>query len=230
MYNMLNKCIKTEVDYILLVFNCVKYSYKSEHQKKTWLKKIPSNITYFHVIGDPELEFEYTINNTNKLITIKVGDDYNSLPEKVVKAYSVINDLFTYKYIFKTDDDQQLCSRSPTFFYDITTHLNDPLIDKIHYGGGVVDVTNDDHLSQYYLIHPELPSNCLIKKTIYCSGRFYLLSKEAVDNIVGHMNEFKEQFFEDYFVGFILDSYYKENIWRIPTHEHFIDQKWPASR
>ena len=91
-----------EQDYILLIFNCQKYRYKAEFQKTGWLQTLPVNIIYFHVIGNPSLENDYSIDTTNKILYLKVEDDYNSLPKKVIRAYKTISKLYTLKYIFKT--------------------------------------------------------------------------------------------------------------------------------
>ena len=37
-----------EQDYILLIFNCVKYRFKALKQKETWILDLPKNILYFH--------------------------------------------------------------------------------------------------------------------------------------------------------------------------------------
>ena len=54
---------------------------------------------------------------------------------------------------------------------------------KIHYSGNVVNV-NQAYISQYHKIHPELPLDLPILPTKYCSGRFYILSCEAVDDLL----------------------------------------------
>ena len=49
---------------------------------------------------------------------LKVGDDYNSLPKKVLSAYSAVQKSFpAIQYIFKTDDDQMLQSNNPNNFF-----------------------------------------------------------------------------------------------------------------
>lgn len=55
---------------IMLIMNCKNYEWKADIQRNTWLKKIPSFITYYHVIGNENLESEYkfvndTDNNNN---------------------------------------------------------------------------------------------------------------------------------------------------------------------
>ena len=75
-------------EFILLIMNCHKYRDKAIQQKNGWLKNIPNNITYFHVIGDKNMcdsnkfLFNYDENilyvNTNDVISklgISSGDN-----------------------------------------------------------------------------------------------------------------------------------------------------------
>ena len=50
---------KVQQDFILLIMNCQKYREKAEAQKNTWLKELPSNIKYYHVIGNSELKTDF---------------------------------------------------------------------------------------------------------------------------------------------------------------------------
>ena len=222
---------KLKKDYILLIFNCVKYKHKALKQKNTWLRELSSlknnnNIIYFHVIGNPNLDQEFLINAEQQILWIKVADDYNSLPKKVIQAYAAVTKLYQFKYIFKTDDDQML---SPVTFLDtLITVLNnkyaDPVLtNRVHYGGFIVDVKRD-HVSQYYKIHPELPSDLLVKKTQYCSGRFYLLSHEVVDALILKKEAISCEFLEDYAIGIHMPaSSFKDKIMNINTSIYFED-------
>lgn len=157
-------------DFILLIFNCKKYNYKALKQKETWLKDF-SLMPFFHVIGEPNLDTDYKFDTTNKILYVKVEDDYNSLPKKVIAAYSAVNKEYIFKYIFKTDDDQELVF--PKFLNTIQNLLlNNFNVPKVHYGGYIVNV-DKPYLSQYHTIHPELPENIPVLQTRYCSGRFY---------------------------------------------------------
>ena len=207
-----------EQEYIMLIMNCKKYLKKAKFQKMTWLKYIPSYLRYYHVIGEPQLDTKYKFDNDNNILWIKVEDDYNSLPKKVIRAYEAINETFDFKYLYKTDDDQILVNMQ---FFDGLQKLLDDVI-KRHYGGFVVDIKKD-HISQYYKIHPELPSNLLIKKTQYCSGRFYLLSKQAADFLVNRKNTIEQEYFEDYAIGYNLAPYFKQDMINIFTNKAFID-------
>ena len=97
-----------EQEYIMLIMNCKKYLKKAEFQKRTWLPNIPSYLKYYHVLGDESLEENYKFDNENNILLVKVADDYNSLPKKVIAAYNAVFETFNFKYIYKTDDDQIL--------------------------------------------------------------------------------------------------------------------------
>jgi hypothetical protein len=206
-----------EQEYIMLIMNCKKYVKKAKFQKMTWLPLIPSFLIYYHVIGDPELELEYKFDNENNILWVKVDDDYNSLPKKVIRAYKAVNETFNFKYVFKTDDDQILVNNK---FFDIIKSITNT--SKIHYGGYIVDV-KQNYLSQYHKIHPELPSHLPILQTKYCSGRFYFLSNQAIKNLISKESFIEKEYLEDYAIGYYLDSYYKSNIINIATNKYFTD-------
>jgi hypothetical protein len=206
-----------EQDYIMLIMNCKKYIKKAKFQKMTWLPKIPSYLKYYHVIGEPTLDSEYKFDDENQILWIKVEDDYNSLPKKVIRSYEAINKTFKFKYIFKTDDDQILVNDK---FLDIVKGLTSN--NKIHYGGYIVDV-KQNYLSQYHKIHPELPEYLPILQTKYCSGRFYFLSKQATENLISKKSFIEKEFLEDYAIGFHLDMYYKSTMINLTTNKFFTD-------
>lgn len=201
--------------------NCKKYVKKAKFQKLTWLPNIPSYLRYYHVIGETNLETKYKFDDENQILFVKVEDDYNSLPKKVIRAYEAVNETFKFKYIFKTDDDQILVKEK---FFDVLKGLisNEDPLKKIHYGGYIVDV-KQDHISKYNKIHSELPSNILVKKSKYCSGRFYFLSKEAILNLLSKRSLIESEYFEDYAVGIYLEQMYKLNMINILTNNFFTD-------
>ena len=207
-----------EREYILLIMNCKKYLKKAIYQKRTWLQKVPSYIRFYHVIGEPELDTRYKFDHKNSILWIKVDDDYNSLPKKVVRAFEAVKETYKFRYLLKTDDDQMLINDK---FFDILKGLTN-IKSHIHYGGYIVDV-KENQLSQYHKIHTELPPNLPILKTKYCSGRFYFLSKSALENIIINKESIEEEYFEDYAIGYHLDSYFKDNMINIFTNKIFKD-------
>lgn len=205
-------------EFIMLIMNCKKYQKKAIYQKRTWLKTIPPYLKYYHVIGDETLDSEYKFDDENKILWIKVPDDYNSLPKKVISAYEAIYNTFNFKYLFKTDDDQILVK--PQFFTTIQNLLTNNNINS-HYGGHIVNINN--HNSIYHNIHPELPPNLPLYKTQYSSGRFYFLSKDAITHLISKKQFIMKEYFEDYAIGFHLDKKFKINMIPITTDKIFID-------
>ena len=208
-------------DFILLVFNCNKYRYKAIQQKQTWLLDIPSNLIYFHVIGDPLLDKDYLFDFLENILYVKTDDDYISLPKKVIKAYNTIQETFFFKYIFKTDDDQHV---EQTQFFQTLMNVLIKIQPKIHYGGKIVDV-KIPYISEYYKLHPELPKDLKILPTQYCNGRFYFLSSEAILSLTNVKNKtlIEKEYLEDYAIGFHLASFLKDNIMNLTTDKFFVD-------
>lgn len=209
---------KIKQDFILLIMNCQNYKNKALRQKQTWLPFLPNNIQYFHVIGDPNLNQSFSINENDNLIIIKTEDDYNHLPKKVINAFNIINSIYDFKFLFKTDDDQLL--QTTKFFSLISNTLlgnND-----VHYGGFMV-LIKEDQISEYYKLHPELPKDLLLKKTTYCNGRFYLLSKPAIQNLLESKSNIENEYFEDYAIGYYLNQKFKTNYLKLQTSQYFKD-------
>ena len=211
-------------DYILLIFNCYRYRDKARQQKENWLLKLPSSLIYFHVLGDPNLETDYLFLIEDNILLVRVEDDYNSLPKKVIRAYRAILNTYDFKYIFKTDDDQQVTNIK--FFDTVISLLNKKWEDpssRIHYGGHIVNV-KQTYKSQYYRIHAELPQDLLVKATKYCSGRFYFLSQEAIKSLVEEKKEqIESEYLEDYAIGYHLLDQYERSMLHLDTNKYFID-------
>lgn len=199
---------KIKQDYILLIMNCEKYRDKALAQKNGWLKQLPSNIIYFHILGNPELCEEYVFNHDERILWVKTMDDYNSLPKKVIASYYAINQYYDFKYIFKSDDDQTLLKLN---FFKTLCNLLETKKPKYHYGGQLNKVTAP-YLSMYNTIHPELPDNLIIQSTDYCSGRFYLLSPESIKYLISKRKMIEKEYLEDYAIGLNLNGIFKKDI------------------
>ena len=207
-------------DFILLIFNCKKYRYKAIKQKETWLKYF-TIMPFFHVIGDPQLTTEYIIDETEHILYVKEKDDYNSLPKKVIAAYEAIQKEYIFKYIFKTDDDQELIH---DLFLNVIKKFVSTKYPKIHYAGQIINV-DKPYLSQYCNIHPELPKNLPVLQTQYCSGRFYILSDLAIQQLLTKKELIRKEYLEDYAIGYYLNPILKKHMFNIETNKYFIDFK-----
>jgi len=200
-------------DYILLIMNCERYEHKAHYQKDGWLKHI--KIPYYHVIGKPELDVPFIFDEANRILYLKVDDDYCSLPKKVIRAYEAVHAVHPYKYIFKTDDDQVLTD--PTFFDRLIPQLND----DVHYAGRICKIEKEE-FSGYWEYHPELPRDIFMRKNEYCNGRFYVLSRIAIADLLTKKTSIETEYFEDYSIGYNLNPFFKIPILEI-NNDVFID-------
>jgi len=205
-------------DFVLLIMNCEKYADKAQYQKNTWLMKLPETIPYFHVLGNPSLQTEFEFVHSEHILWVKTKDDYVSLPHKVISAYGAVQATYDFKYIFKTDDDQNLVFDS---FFTTITNILQIKTPAPHYGGNIISIK--PHISRYYTIHPELPHDLLMKATTYSSGRFYFLSRDATETLLQKKSDIAKEYFEDYAIGLYLDSRFKENALVIKTDNIFKD-------
>ena len=192
-------------DIILLIMNCRRYTFKALEQKKTWIPFLSNSILYFHVLGDPLITEPFHIDVLNHVLYVRCEDDYNSLPKKVIRAFSAISSIYEFKYIFKTDDDQKVID---TTLFDNFINILSHTVPKVHYAGTIIFVQNA-YKSEYYRIHPELPTTLIVRSTAYCSGRFYALSSDAVSCLVNNQALIEQEFLEDYAIGFNLSPVLK---------------------
>ena len=205
-------------DIILLILNCKKYREKAIVQKNTWLKTIPSNIKYYHVIGDKEKcnGQDIYVDDNESVIYTNTLDDYNSLPSKVITALAGIHSKFDFKYVFKTDDDQDL--RIDDFFIQLQQALT---MSQYHYGGFIISCT--EHISDYCKVHDCLPRDLYMKSATYATGRFYLLSRLAVGDLITKREDIEKQFIEDHAIGLFIDKQFIKSALDVNTLIAFSD-------
>ncbi len=210
--------MKSEI--VLLILNCYKYREKALKQKRTWLKELPENILYFHLIGDSEkcAEKEHLFDYDENILYVNTKDDYNSLPSKMITALNAVNETIEYKYVFKTDDDQMLIDDN--FFTSLPNYLQTN--SQYDYGGYVVKVP--DHISQYYTVHDCLPKDLFLKRCMYCNGRFYFLSKKVIVDLITKKDEIKKQIIEDHGIGLFINKEFKKTILNFDTKNIFFDE------
>ena len=214
---------KIKQDYLLLIMNCVKYRKKALIQKSDWLQRIPSYLKYYHVIGNEKMEKDFLIDEDERIIWVKAKDDYNSLPSKVIAAFSAIQQTHTFKYIFKSDDSVLLQNDK---FFDTIIGVITRMTPKVHYGGKIVNV-EIPYMSKYYLLHPELPKDMIIQSTKYCTGSLYFLSSEAVTNLLSKRESVCKEYLEDYAVGLNLHPFFKKIMLPISTDKYFKElEEW----
>jgi hypothetical protein len=206
--------------FLFLIMNCKKYADKAAQQKNTWLKHIPSCLSYYHVIGDETINCDFVFDDENRILIVKTPDDYCSLPFKVMESFAAIEKTFAFQFVFKTDDDQELLN--PRFLETLMGILKTkkPAPD---YGGRIIEIKHP-YLSEYHRIHPELPPKLPIYKTNYCNGRFYFLSHKSILDLLSKREKIRREYLEDYAIGLHLSPDCKQNILEIKNDDYFRDQ------
>lgn len=198
---------------ILLITNCKKYKQNPVKQKIMWLKKkdIPP---YYHIIGDKEYckDKKYIFDEKNRILYTNTGDGYNELPSKIITAFRAVYETMpNIKYVFKTDDNQYLVN------VELFTKLKYVLSHKdICYGGHTIRVTK--HISTLYITHPEFPKDVELEETIYCTGPFYFLRRDALKNLLEKEDEIYKRYVEDHAMGYYLDDVYKNKLLTLPDN------------
>jgi len=82
-------------------------------------------------------------------------------------------------------------------------------------------------LSKYNKIHPELPEYLPVLATQYCSGRFYVLSMEAVCDLLTKRDKIAAEYLEDYAIGYYLQKRFKAPILFLDSNKYFTDIAGP---
>ena len=183
---------------ILIILNCKKYAHKRQVQIDTWLKHV--EIPYYHIIGDVDLEEDYSLDQASNIIYVKCKDTYEALPQKTYLAVNACLALFPdLQYVLKTDDDMK-CNID-------NFKMALQVIPGFDYGGQVIHC--EEHMSDYHFpnVPQELRKLVHMPDTYYCPGRFYFLSKKACLILQTNKEWIYSRMFEDYAVGHTLVSH-----------------------
>ena len=63
----------------------------------------------------------------------------------------------------------------------------------------------------------------ILDVTKYCSGRFYILSKDAISSLLKKRHYIEKEYLEDYAIGRHLDDRFKVNIKQLASNVFFKD-------
>ena len=199
---------------ILLILSSESSKDKALQQKNTWLKNLPESIIYFHVLGNPNLQNDFTFDDKEHTLYVKTKDDTISRPHKIIMAFEAIYRTYNFKYILKMDDAQM--PLADNFFQVMVDNLSSMVAP--HYGGNIKTITAHTE----YTNNPELPASILLQATTYCTGRFYLLSSQAVASLLPNKTKIAREYLEDYAIGLYLDASYKKNAMLVKSDILFV--------
>lgn len=176
-----------------------------EEQKKHLLEKNNEDIIFYYFIGDLNLDSEYKIDEENKIVYLKVPDNYESLPLKTQAAVSFVNETYSdsIKGMIKTDDDIDLDLEK---IHSCLSSYGD-----IDYFGIVTQITDPENLSTWHMGKCESEE---INKTpvriplcTYCGGGGYYLSNKSIAKISQSKEKYSTMVFEDAATGYVLNSF-----------------------
>ena len=125
------------------------------------------------IIGDMSIKENY-IDDIKNIIYVKEKDDYLNVGSKLIEALEMLNKNYTFEYIFKTDDDQNI-----TYDNSIIDIINIVKNKNYFYGGKLRSVPT--HLpTNHFIDRPELTKKILERAT-YANGRFTLFSNNSIN-------------------------------------------------
>ena len=176
---------------------------KFRNDQRIHLLNTKDRCFFYYFIGDITLSEDYKIDEENKIVYLKVPDNYESLSLKTYYAMKFISENYLDKIsgVFKTDDD---------IILDIDKLIKCIDDNKEHKYFGTL-ATSGDYYSDYHFgkcESIELNSKKLfIPESKYCAGGGYYISKELINNILDNISIFEEVIFEDAAVGVAMNKY-----------------------
>lgn len=206
-------------DFILMILSCKKYETERRvGQIKQFLQNnnIMNGMRYFHIVGDTtnmnsdELEKGYKIDETNNIIYTNTKDDYLSLPHKTIMGFKALLDNYSFKYIYKSDDDQRVIV--PTLFIDISKAL---LLNKPDYAGNMYILPRKIETYQPRVHAADgFPSNYIVGDgKPFTNGRLYALSRRNIEDLTSNekFDLIKKELSEDWAIAKYQKDEYRMN-------------------
>lgn len=206
-------------DFILMILSCRKYkTERRDGQIKQFLQNnnIMKGMRYFHIVGDTrtmnsdDKKKGYKIDETNNIIYTNTKDDYLSLPHKTIMGFKALLDNYSFKYIYKSDDDQRVIV--PTLFIDISKAL---LQHKPDYAGNMYILPRKietyqpvahavDGFPNDYIVGDGKP---------FTNGRLYALSRRNIEDLTSNekFNLIKLELSEDWAIAKYQKDEYRMN-------------------
>jgi len=152
-----------------------------QDMQNTWKKymNLHTNIKSFFIKGDPHLEQDVILNESENTIYVKSGENYiPGILEKTIKSMEFIQTHYEYDYIFRTN----LSSFIDLYKFYEFVHLEST--QSIHYGGIILT-----------------PADI---KFGYISGAGILFSQITTEYILNHQQELDYSIIDDVAIGKLL--------------------------
>lgn len=189
---------KIKKPFLLIISH--KNSNLRECRNKELLNPLISNYYYYYFIGDINLESDYVVDDLNRIVYLKVSDNYESLSLKVYAAFKFIYENFSEKIsgVFKTDDDivldlnkiNNLNNKHSNIDYFGLKNQNSQEYSSYHFGKCESDFLNKTPMK--------------IPITDYCSGGGYYINVKNIKYILSNHKIFLTTIYEDVSIGYSL--------------------------
>ena len=180
-----------------------KGSKNRENQRAIWDKSNNPNLIYYYFVGDPSIDREYIVDEDLKTVTLKVQDNYESLPKKtrgILKFY-LENFAKNTLGILKTDDDIDI---DPDLIYSMLIKNS-----NLDYYGIEVNVQNY-YESTYHWEKCESvywnTTRAIVPQSKYCAGGGYYIGKKLVKRMDEKFDIYESLIFEDVATGMIING------------------------
>lgn len=190
-------------DTIVVIYSCRKYlDTRVQAIRDTWLKDLKAHdIPYLIAVGDGDDQLH------GDLLTLKVADNYEHLPQKSLKLYEWIYQNTDAHYVLKIDDD---CFLNVQEYFDSLSYR------KHHYYGRALERTHLSidrawHQSKSTSEHARSSLDKSPTPSVYADGgSSYCLSRGAMVEILSNakthqgQNLVQSSYMEDKLVGDLL--------------------------
>jgi hypothetical protein len=186
----------------LLILSHKKSTFRDD-QKIHLLNTNKDRFIFYYFIGDMTLSEDYKVDEENKIVYLKVPDNYESLSLKTYYAMKFIYENYLDKIsgVFKTDDD---------IILDIDKLSKCIDNNKEHKYFGIL-ATSWGQDSEYHFGKCESiemnKTKSFVPNCRYCPGGGYYISKELITNIIDNIKIFEDVIFEDAAVGVVMNKY-----------------------
>lgn len=202
----------------IIICCCYKYINQFNKIYKHWIKNVEKDNMFklFFLFGNPKIN-NNIYNETTKILTVKVKDDYESLPKKIYEGINYINLNFPeIKGIYKTDDDIKMKNIN-----NLLSKLKLNLFYGINYSGLYISKVKEGIVSEDKIMkfsNKNINNLPKYDKSHYCYGAGYFISKKSINYICLNKEYMYNQCLEDVCIGTILNKY---NIFPIKLKEKY---------
>lgn len=179
-----------------------KLSDKRSKQIERWRNSNVKNIEFYYFIGDPSIDSEFLIDEDQRIVYLKVPDNYESLTLKTSGILKFAHDKYgnTIKGVLKTDDDidvdpekivMMLEKNSDLDYYGLEVNIVNGYESIYHWGKCESDYWNSTRV--------------LVPSVRYCAGGGYYVKSELIPKIQQMSHIYESIVFEDVATGMIMN-------------------------